>query len=169
MVTLEDIYAEFNTGNQDIGAIRNFVRYVYQNGTTDKLKYLCLFGDASFDMKDRISNNTNIVPTFHALQSFSLVSGYMSDDYFGMMDDNEGAMGSSDRLDIAVGRIIADDLQQATEMVTKVQQYYEQESYGSWRNRMTILSDDVDVDWEYTLENELNNLADEIVSRKTIY
>ena len=166
VVTLEDIYAEFNTGNQDIGAIRNFVRYVYQNGTTDKLKYLCLFGDASFDMKDRISNNTNIVPTFHALQSFSLVSGYMSDDYFGMMDDNEGAMGSSDRLDIAVGRIIADDLQQATEMVTKVQQYYEQESYGSWRNRMTILSDDVDVDWEYTLENELNNLADEIVSEK---
>jgi len=166
VITLEEIYSEFNTGNQDIGAIRNFVRYVYQNGVADKLKYVCLFGDASFDMKDRISNNTNLVPTFHALPSFSLVSSYMSDDYFGMMDEGEGDMDPSDRLDIAVGRIVAYNLQQATEMVTKVQQYYEQESYGSWRNRMTILSDDVDADWEFVLENELDALADEIVSER---
>ena len=125
-----------------------------------------MFGDASFDMKDRIANNTNLVPTFHALESFSLVSGYMSDDYFGMMDNSEGAMASSDRLDIAIGRIVAGNLQQATEMVTKVEQYYQQGSYGSWRNRMTILSDDVDADWEFSLENELNSLADEIVSEK---
>ena len=166
VINLEDIYSEFNTGNQDIGAIRNFVRYVYENGVTDKLKYLCLFGDASFDMKDRIANNTNLVPTFHALPSFSLVSSYMSDDYFGMMDDNEGSMVASDRLDIAVGRIVAGNIQQATEMVTKVEQYYQQESYGSWRNRMTILSDDVDEDWEFVLENELDDLADEIVSER---
>jgi len=163
VVTLEDVYTEFNTGNQDIGAIRNFVRYVYQNGVTDKLKYLCLFGDASFDMKNRTPNNTNFVPTFHALPSFSLVSSYMSDDYFGMMDESEGTMGSADRLDIAVGRIVAGNSQQAMEMVTKVEQYYEQDSYGSWRNRMTILSDDVDIDWEYSLEAELDALADEIV------
>jgi len=166
VITLEDIYAEFNTGNQDIGAIRNFVRYVYENGVTDKLKYLCLFGDASFDMKDRIANNTNLVPTFHALPSFNLVSSYMSDDYFGMMDGDEGSMVATDRLDIAVGRIVAGNIQQATEMVTKVEQYYQQESYGSWRNRMTILSDDVDVGWEVVLENELDDLADEIVSEK---
>lgn len=166
VVTLEDIYTEFNTGNQDIGAIRNFVRYVYQNGVTDKLKYLCLFGDASFDMKNRVPNNTNFVPTYHTLSSFSLVSSYMSDDYFGMMDDNEGSMGSGDRLDIAVGRIIAGSNQQAMEMVTKVEQYYQQGSYGSWRNRVTILSDDVDVDWEYSLETELDALADEIVLEK---
>jgi len=48
-------------------------------------------------------------------------------------------------------------------MVTKVEQYYQHDSYGSWRNRVTILSDDVDVDWEYSLETELDALADEIV------
>ena len=163
VVTLEDIYTEFNTGNQDIGAIRNFVRYVYQNGVTDKLKYLCLFGDASFDMKSRTPNNTNYVPTFHALPSFSLVSSYMSDDYFGMLDENEGSMGAFDRLDVAVGRIIAGSNQQAMEMVNKVEQYYQLDSYGSWRNRVTIISDDVDLDWEYSLETELDDLADNIV------
>lgn len=166
VVTLEDIYTEFNTGNQDIGAIRNFVRYVYQNGVTDKLKYLCLFGDASFDMKNRTPNNTNFVPTYYELESFSLVSSFMSDDFFGMMDESEGAMNSADRLDIAVGRIVAGSNQQAMEMVTKIEQYYQQDSYGSWRNRMTILSDDVDVDWEYSLETELDALADEIVLQK---
>ncbi len=166
VVTLDEIYAEFNTGNQDIGAIRNFVRYVYQNGTTDKLKYLCLFGDASFDMKNRIPNNSNYVPTFHTVPSFSLVSSFMSDDFFGMMDANEGGMTSGDRLDIAVGRILANSNKQANEMVTKVEQYYQQGSYGAWRNRMTILSDDVDEGWEFELENDLNDLADDIVAER---
>ncbi len=166
VITLDEIYAEFNTGNQDIGAIRNFVKYIYDNATTDKLKYLCLFGDASFDMKDRIPNNANYVPTFHTVPSFSLITSFMSDDYFGMMDANEGQMGAADRLDIAVGRVLANSNQQANEMVTKVQQYYEQDSYGSWRNRMTILSDDVDEGWEFRLENNLNNLADDIVAER---
>ena len=166
VVTLDEIYAEFNTGNQDIGAIRNFVRYIYQNGTTDKLKYLCLFGDASFDMKNRIPNNANHVPTFHTVPSFSLISSFMSDDYFGMMDASEGQMGFGDRLDIAVGRILANNNKQANEMVTKVEQYYQQGSYGAWRNRMTILSDDVDEDWEFELQNDLNDLADDIVTER---
>lgn len=166
VVTLGEIYTEFNTGNQDIGAIRNFVRYVYENASTDKLKYLCLFGDASFDMKDRIPNNANYVPTYHTVPSFNLITSFMSDDYFGMMDANEGQMISSDRLDIAVGRILANNNQQANEMVTKVEQYYQQDSYGSWRNRMTILSDDVDEGWEFRLENNLNELADAIVTER---
>lgn len=166
VITLDEIYNEFNTGNQDIGAIRNFVKYVYDNATTDRLKYLCLFGDASFDMKDRIPNNANYVPTFHTVPSFNLITSFMSDDYFGMMDANEGQMGAADRLDIAVGRVLANSNQQANEMVTKVQQYYEQESYGSWRNRMTILSDDVDQGWEFRLENNLNDLADDIVTER---
>ncbi|MGB0895933.1 MAG: type IX secretion system sortase PorU [Flavobacteriaceae bacterium] len=166
VVTLDEIYAEFNTGNQDIGAIRNFVKYIYDNGVTDKLKYLCLFGDASFDMKDRIPNNSNYVPTFHTVLSFDLISSFMSDDFFGMLDANEGTMSSSDRLDVAVGRVLANSSQQANEMVTKVQQYYEQGAYGAWRNRMTILSDDVDDDWEYRLEQNLDDLADDIVAHR---
>ena len=59
---LTEIYNEFSTGNQDIGAIRNLVKYVYDNASTpeNRIKYLCLFGDGSFDYKDRIPNNTNV-------------------------------------------------------------------------------------------------------------
>lgn len=166
VVTLEDIYKEFNTGNQDIGAIRNFIRYVYSNGVTDKLKYVCLFGEASFDMKNRISNNTNLIPSYHTYPSYSLISSYVSDDYFGMLDDTEGSMLTTDKLDVAVGRIIASNTTEARQMVNKVKQYYEEESYGRWRNKVMIISDDVDDAWENVLQKELNDLADNIVGSK---
>jgi hypothetical protein len=93
VVNLETIYQEFSSGKQDIGAIRNFVRYVYQNASTNskRVKYLNLFGDASYDFKDRISNNTNIVPIYHSTNSYtSGESSFASDDFFVMMDNNEG-------------------------------------------------------------------------------
>src|SRR5690606_18451099 len=69
VVSTESIYQEFGSGKQDIGAIRNFVKYVYHNAINParKVKYLNLFGDASFDFKDRIPNNTNVIPIYHAM------------------------------------------------------------------------------------------------------
>ena len=52
VVTVEEIYEAFSTGQQDIAAIRNFVRYLYFS-QGKKLKYLCLFGDTSYDYKKR--------------------------------------------------------------------------------------------------------------------
>lgn len=166
---LEDVYTEFNTGNQDIGAIRNFLKYVYDNATTDRLQYLCLFGDASYDMKDREPNNTNFIPSYHSLSSFSLADTVISDDFFGMMDGTEGTMSSTDKLDIAVGRMVVDNVQQANDMVTKVQQYYEKGSYGSWRNNLVVVSDDVDVSWEELLQRELDEMADEITVNRPVF
>ena len=143
VVDLKAIYNEFNSSNPDISAVRNFVKYVYDN-SEGSLKYLCLFGDASYDYKDRIPNNTNVVPSWHSLSSFSLSSSFISDDFFGMMDFNEGSMSSSDKLDIAVGRILADSPQRATDLVDKVESYYEEDSFGSWRNNVIVIADDVD-------------------------
>ncbi len=74
VVDIQKIYNEFSTGSQDIAAIRNFVKYVYDNASSDseRLKYLCLFGDGSYDYKDRLRNNTNLVPSWYTMNSFSL-------------------------------------------------------------------------------------------------
>ena len=146
VVGLDEIYNEFSSGNQDIGAIRNMVKYVYDNASTpeNRIKYLCLFGDGSYDYKDRIRNNTNIVPSWYSYNSFSLATSFVSDDFYGMMDDNEGTMISSNRLDIAVGRILADTPQRGKEMVDKIESYYAKEAYGSWRNSVLVISDDND-------------------------
>ncbi len=165
---LDEIYNEFSSGNQDIGAIRNFIKYVYDNASTpeNRIKYVCLFGDGSFDYKDRIPNNTNIVPSWHSYSSFNLTSSFVSDDFYGMMDANEGTMDVSDRLDIAVGRILADTPQRAKEMVDKIESYYVKESFGSWRNNFVVISDDVDKDWEGRLQQTTDDIGDLVTQEK---
>jgi hypothetical protein len=47
-------------------------------------------------------------------------------------------------IDIAIGRMIVNNPQQAEEMVNKVIEYHDIKSYGSWRNNFVIISDDSD-------------------------
>ena len=172
VVNLEAIYPEFCSGKQDIGAIRNFVKYVYNNASSiaNRVKYLNLFGDASFDFKSRIPNNTNIVPIYQALESSSVgVSSYCSDDFFGLMDLNEGGVPNGSGLDIAVGRMIVSSSKQADEMVNKVIEYHDLKAYGSWRNNLVFISDDPSQakDDDKQLQYYQNKLADEIGAQKS--
>ena len=178
VIELSKIYNEFSSGNQDVGAIKNMVRYVYDNASSpeNRIKYLCLFGDASFDYKDRISGNTNFVPSWHAYSSFNLTNSFVSDDFYGMMDINEGAnIDGSDKLDIAIGRILADSPQRAIELVDKIERYYKPASYGSWRNNFVVVSDDVDItypsnpsnnSWEWQLQSTTDEIADQVTLEK---
>ena len=178
VVPLPFIYTEFGGGKQDVAAIRNFVKYVYDNAsnTTSKVKYLNLFGDASYDFKNRIKNNTNIVPIFHGFDvsnslspnnssNFSLFSSFMSDDFFTLMDSNEGNMiASADLMDLAVGRMLVSSNTQASEMVNKILEYHDEKSYKRWRNNLVYYSDDPDpfLSGDYLLQKDLNELADEV-------
>ena len=167
--SLQKIYNEFNTGNPDIGAIRNFIKYVYDNAPTptQRLKYVCLFGDTTYDYKNRIQDNNNIVPTWYSLNSFSLLDSVMSDDFYGLMDPHEGSVTrNNDLLDIAVGRILTDNLSQANKMVDKIISYNNQAAFGSWRNNLILLSDDMDHNWEWELEQTVDRLGDILATQK---
>ncbi|WP_395043328.1 type IX secretion system sortase PorU [Flavobacterium sp.] len=170
VVNLEMIYHEFSSGKQDIAAIRNFVKYVYDNPsvTSKRIKYLNLFGDASFDFKDRISNNTNFVPIYHSTNSYtSGESSFASDDFFGLMNTNEGDVEiTNGGVDIAVGRMIVSSTKQADEMVNKIIEYHDLKSYGSWRNNYVSISDDSDKPSDITLQSRQNSLTDSIHQQK---
>ena len=170
VVNLETIYPEFSSGKQDVAAIRNFIKYVYFNASTEdkRVKYVNLFGDASYDFKDRIQDNTNIVPIYHALNSYSASEfAYASDDFFGLMDENEGNISNNfGGIDIALGRMIVSTTQQADEMVNKVIEYHDKKSYGSWRNNYVSIADDTDEGGDITLQSRQNQLSDVIVSEK---
>ena len=138
--------------------------YDNANSDQDRLKYLCLFGDASFDYKNRIRNNTNYVPIWNSLQSFSLSFSFISDEFYAQLDANEGNLdefvGDSD---LAVGRIIADSQIKANELVDKIANYYDEKSYGKWRNNYLIVSDDVDEDWEKVLQETTDESANQVI------
>jgi len=170
VISLESIYQEFASGKQDIAAIRNCIKYIYENASAPekKIKYVNLFGDASYDYKNRTINNTNIVPIYQALNSnTSGESSFASDDFYGLMDANEGNITYSfGGIDIAVGRMLNNDTAQAEEMVNKVIEYHDVKSYGSWRNNFVMVSDDSDKASDVSLQSRQNNLADVITTAK---
>ncbi len=173
VVTTDRIYEEFSSGRQEISAIRNFIRYVYFNASTEskRIKYVGIMGDTSIDYKDRLPNNNNNVPTFHTISGNNIATSFMSDDFFGNMDPMEGTIGSGgtadiDRLDIAMGRIVADNVALANAMVDKIEHYNTIATYGNWRNNFVLISDDVDVPTEDILQEQLDVLGDLISEKK---
>ena len=150
---LDKIYNEFGNGAQDIAAIRNFVKYIYNNASmpSKKLKYLLLFGDASFDFKNLFpehvltnGQNTNMVPIYERVDGFHLVSSFSSDDFFVMMDNNEGIMSSIEKPDIAVGRLVVRNEEDATNLINKYKKYINPNTKQSWHTYITLWSDDFD-------------------------
>lgn len=173
VIALENIYQEFSSGKQDISAIRNCIKYIYDNASSPdkRVKYVNLFGDASYDYKDRVSNNTNIVPIYHSLNSNTVgESSFASDDFFGLMDADEGNIISFfGGIDIAVGRMLVSDNAQASEMVNKVLEYHDIKSYGNWRNNFVLISDDSDQSSDASLQSRQNALADVIATEKPFF
>ena len=169
VISLHQIYNEFSSGSPDITAIRDFVKHLYDNATTNKIKYVCLFGDASYDYKDRIGGNNNIVPVFEAYTSFNLATSFVTDDFYGMMDANEGEMNLYERQDVVTGRIPVSEPLQAEKVVDKILSYYNPKSFGDWRTQITLVADDIDAFGEEVLQNEMEGIADTISVNKPVF
>ena len=165
VVIIDQIYNEFSSGNQDVSAIRDLLRFYYSSASNEdeKPKYLLIMGDASYDFKNRISGNTNYVPAYQSNNSTDPGSSYVSDDYYGLLDPNEGnweSSNSNDLLDISIGRMPVQTLEQANNMVNKVKAYYAQASLGDWRNDICFVADDEDGNLHLNDTEDLVNLVD---------
>ena len=143
IVTPQQIYNEFSSGMQDVSAIRDFVKYQYDKEYSD-LEYLLLFGDGSYDPKNRIVNNTNFIPTYQSANSTHPILSYVTDDYFGLLDEEEGLF-NNDLVDIGIGRFPVSTIAEANIVVDKVEQYYQLSSFGDWRNDIVFVADDGDL------------------------
>ncbi|MBT3300918.1 MAG: type IX secretion system sortase PorU [Bacteroidetes bacterium] len=151
VVKIGAVYNEFCSGAQDITAIRDFVKHVYdqENAPGKELKYLLLIGDASYDFKDVLTGNTNDIPTYQSFEIYSPIYSYASDDYYGFLDENEGDWDDDSatryhKLDIGIGRLPVNSASQAMDVVDKIINYTEKPSFGDWRNIVAFVSDDVD-------------------------
>ncbi len=171
VINLDQIYNEFGSGSPDLTAIRDFVRFLYLTASSEdkRIKYVCLFGDSSFDFKDRITNNNNIVPAFQSYESFNLVTSYVTDDYFGLMDDTEGELLWSDLQDVATGRFPVTSLLEAKETVDKTLNYYSSNSFGDWRNNITFVADDPDKPSEFILQKAVDIIADDVSTKHPVF
>lgn len=148
VVTTTQAYLEFSGGQPNPVAIRDLAKMYYDRpgGGTHAFRYLLLFGDASFDYKNRLGNSGAGVPAYESSISLDPLSTYVSDDFFGFLDDAEdiNTASSGIQLDLGIGRIPAGSLQAANAYIDKLQLYRQPATRGEWRNALTFIADDED-------------------------
>lgn len=160
VATTTQIYNEFAAGREDISAIRNYLKYVYDKGGT--LNYCLLFGDATYDYKQlQAPRDHNFVPIYQSYETSHNVLSHCSDDYFSFMEDEEGGwfegVRKPDRTneylvpyvdhtsEIGVGRVPVTTPAEAKAVVDKIIRYKTApQTYGRWRTRLVYLADDGD-------------------------
>ncbi len=125
------------------------MKMLYDRSTSDvdRPKYLLLFGDCAYDNRMVSSAWSSYKPSDFLLSyqvevSNNEKSSYLTDDYFGFLDDNEGNALSSDRLDIGVGRFPVRTNDEAIAVVDKTIAYIENKNAGTWKRTVCFVADD---------------------------
>lgn len=122
-VSTQEIYHEFSAGKQDVTAIRDYIQL-------KKPAYVLLLGDATVDYKGNTKVATateriNYVPSYESRESFQPLQTYVSDDYFGLLEAQqgewlEGDLATNESISVGIGRIPAKSLAEANRMVNKL-------------------------------------------------
>ncbi|MDH4088887.1 MAG: type IX secretion system sortase PorU [Cyclobacteriaceae bacterium] len=146
VVTPEEIFNEYSSGRQDVTAIRDFVKSMYDKNPA-VLKALLIMGRGSYDYKDRMPNNTNFVPTYESRNSLAPLETYSSDDYFAFLENDEGNWDESpaqnSTLDIGVGRLPVKTATEAKNVVDKIIAYdTNKKNFNRWRKDIVFVADD---------------------------
>lgn len=161
VVEPEQVYNEFSGGIPDPASIRNLMKMLFDRAGTDSLhmpRYLLLFGDGSYNNKSSISGNSNYILTYQSDNSFTPTSSFVTDDFFGMLEDGEG--GSTGTLDIGIGRFTVKNGTEAAGVVSKIKNYVISRSYGDWKNIITFIADDEDGNMHISQADAIANKVD---------
>jgi len=158
VVTTQQVYNEFASGQPDPTAIRDMCRYFYKNGSKpgskNRLQYLLLLGDASYDYRNingllLDTEQANTIPSYQSRESLNPLGSFSSDDYFGFLKDSDGEwpenFGGDQLLDIGIGRLPVKSTSEAKLVVDKLLNYSDnRENVGDWRSKIMFIGDDGD-------------------------
>jgi len=168
--TTEQIFNEFSGGSVDVSAIRDFIKYAYENWNI-KPEYVLLLGDGDYDYKNIYKNNKNFVIPYETEDSYNSLSSYCSDDFYAKI------VGDDYFVDIAIGRVTIGSVSDAESYIAKLISYENNSTKGTWKNLITLVADDnyqsrtLNVDSSFTLESEYiyNNYIPKSYNIKKIY
>ena len=151
VVTPELIYNEFSSGKPDVTAYRRFLKMFYDRAADDseKPRYLLLFGGGTFD--NRFVTNywaendkkKAMLLTYQSKESLLELLSFVTDDYTGFLNDNVNLNKlDSAILDVGVGRIPVQTVQEAQDVVAKIKEYMMNQNKGLWLNNIAFVADD---------------------------
>lgn len=159
----EQVFNEFSSGTRDAMAYRRLCKMFYDRGESEdghRLQYLLLFGSGSYDNR-MIGTDTGFLDnhkllTWQSKASNTEENSFTTDDYFAVLDDGS-SIDNNDKMNIAVGRMIFRNQDEARTVVDKLENYITRPDYGSWKNRMMFVADDEDTGIHMKQSNSMIN------------
>ncbi len=127
LVNVDEVYKEFGYGVKSPHAIKDFLKFAYQNWTAPAPKYVLFIGDASLDPNMNHPNSIAVdyIPTY----------GYPYSDYwFGVFDSTQPR-----NFQLIVGRIPVNNESEVLDYLNKVKAY-EAAPVAPWHKRFLFLN-----------------------------
>ena len=113
VVSMADVYDEFNFGLADPSALKSFLQYAYESWSPPAPTYVFLLGDATIDYRDWLgSGKKNIVPPHLSLTSLGATP---EDNWYVCMDGPEDVLP-----DMFIGRMPANGPDMARTVIDKI-------------------------------------------------
>lgn len=183
IVSADKIYNEFSSGTPDATAYRRYLKMLYDKATTeeDMPRYLLLFGDCLWDNR-LVTKKWNTLTTDDLLlayernnseSSIGTIHCYVTDDYFGLLEDGKGVSITTEKVDIGIGRFTCTTPEEAKIFVDKTIRYMQNEDVGNWKNTICMLGDNGDnnehmVDAENVVK-QIDDVCGKDIGIKKIY
>jgi hypothetical protein len=125
-VKISSVYDEFSWGLKDPTAIRDFLKFWYDNAPY-RPDHCLLLGDGSYDYKNylKLENPDNFIPPTPTCE----------DNWYGMLNPDDSYR------DVLIGRVNPHSPQEAQSVITRIIDYESRPNYGFWRNRVLLLAD----------------------------
>ena len=168
VVKADALYNEFSSGTPDVGAYRRYLKMLYDKASSedDMPRYLLLFGGCVRDNRMVTPECKYLDPKDYLLcyeseASVNEVSSYVTDDYFGLLDDGEGYNLLTEKIDLGIGRIPVTTSTDAETIVDKLINYMDNKICGAWKNDVYLIADDGD---SYSHMNDAESVSKTIES-----
>lgn len=162
VVRADQLYNEFSSGTPDATAYRRYLKMLYDRAGNDENampKYCLLIGKSPWDCRfvtDEwkgkklddylLSFEVDNTATAAEYANLGSVNSYLTDDYYGFLDDGEGELSAlvSNKLDITLGRMVCVTAEDLKRLVDKAEAYMNNDNAGIWKNTIVMLADDGD-------------------------
>jgi len=163
VVKITDVYDEFSSGNFTPDAIRDFLKFAYENWQPPAPTYVLLVGDANYDYKDYMKKGfKNYVPV--KLVQTSLFGPTPSDNWFACIN------GDDKYPDMYIGRIPAKTKEQVEAVVNKILSYENNQPFSEWNKNIILIADNTDEGGNFeSLSDNLANIPPSTFLSKKIY
>ncbi len=144
IATVDDIMDNFSYGLYDPTAIRDYLKFAFENYPAPGPHTAILVGDGTYDYLNLLQTNiTNIVPPYlRAGDESASDDNYVYFGRYGVLDSDTSYIVPDQGFDMMVARWPVRSSGGIETIVEKIKSYESAASLGSWRSKITIVADD---------------------------